>query len=123
MELIYAGKTKKCLPRVQFPSSFSLSFKPKHYSNEKESAKVLNTIDILYIAKKREKLFLNKGQAVLLMMDVFKVQMMDSVLKVLWNNNILLQSVLANCTYLFQPLDVQSNSNGIAKRLIGTLSK
>ena len=123
MELIYAGKTKKCLPRVQFPSSFSLSFKPKHYSNEKESAKVLNTIDILYITKKREKLFLNEGQAVLLIMDVFKVQMINPVLKVLWNNNILLQSVLANCTYLFQPLDVQSNSNGIAKRLIGTLSK
>ena len=84
---------------------------------------MLNTIDILYITKKREKLFLNEGQAVLLIMDVFKVQMINPVLKVLWNNNILLQSVLANCTYLFQPLDVQSNSNGIAKRLIGTLSK
>ena len=37
MQQINAGKTKKCLQRVQFPSSFSLSFNPKHYSNEDKS--------------------------------------------------------------------------------------
>ena len=114
MQLICAGKTKKCLTRVQFPSSFSLSFNPKHYSNAEESMKVLNDIIIPYVAKERERLGLNDGQAAVLIMDVFKGQMTDPVLKVL-SNNILLQSVPANFTYLFQPLDVQSGPNGFVK--------
>ena len=97
---------QKCLPRVQFPSSFSFSFNPKHSSNEEESIKVLNDIITPYVAKEREKLGLNEVQATLLIMNVFKGQMTDPVLKVLSNNNILLQNVPANFIYLFQPLDV-----------------
>ena len=59
---------------------------------------MLNNIVILYVAKEREKLGLNKGQAALLIMDVFKGQMMDPVQKVLSNKNILLQSVTTNFT-------------------------
>ena len=70
MQLIYAGRIKKLLPRVQFPSSFSLSFNLKHYSNEGESIKVLNDIVIPYVAKESEKLGLNEGQAALLIIDV-----------------------------------------------------
>ena len=51
-------------------------------------------------------------------MDVFKGQMTDPVLKILSNNNILLQSVPANFTYLFQPLDVRGGPNGFVKRLM-----
>ena len=72
MQLIYAGKTTESLPSVQFPSSFSLSSKPKHYSNEEESIKMLNDSVIPYAAKGREKLRLNEGQAPPLIMDVFK---------------------------------------------------
>ena len=61
LQLIYAGKTKICLPRAQFSSSFSLSFNLKHYSNEEELIKVLNDIVIPYVAKEREKLGLNEG--------------------------------------------------------------
>ena len=118
MHLIYAGKTKKCLPIVQFSSSFSFSFNPKHYSNEEESIKVLNDIVIPYVAKEREKLDLNEGQAALLIMDVFKGQMTDPALKVLSNNNIMLQNVPANFTYVFQPPDVQGGPNGFVKRFM-----
>ena len=107
MQLIYTCKIKKCLPRVQLPSSFSLRFKLKHYSNEEDSIKVLNDTVIPHIAKEREKLGLNEGQAALLIVDMFKRQMTDPVLKVLSNNNILLQSVPANFTFLFQPHDVK----------------
>ena len=68
LQFIYTGKTKKRLSRVTFPSSFSLSFKPK----QEESIKVLNDFVIPYVAKEREKLELNEGQAALLIMDVFK---------------------------------------------------
>ena len=61
---------------------------------------------------------MEKDQAALLIMDVFKGQMTSPVLKVLSNNNILLQYVAANFTYLFQPLDVQGGPNGFVKRLM-----
>ena len=84
----------------QESSFLSLSFNQKHYSNEEESIKVLNDIVIPNVAKEKEKLGLNQDQAALLIMDVFKAQMADPVLKVL-PNNILLQSAPANFTYLF----------------------
>ena len=49
MQLIYAGKTVQSIPRVKFPTGFSLSANPKHYSNTEESLKVLNDILIPYI--------------------------------------------------------------------------
>ena len=85
---------------VSQESSF-LHFNPRHYSNEEESVKVLNDTVISYVAKEKEKLSLNESQAALLIMDVFKGQMTDPVLKVLSNNSILLQSVPANFIYLF----------------------
>ena len=116
VQLIYGGKTSKSLPRVNFPKSFSLSANPKHYSNEQESIKVLEEIIIPYVKKERERLGMEKDQAALLIMDVFKGQMTSPVLKVLSNNNILLQSLPANFTYLFQPLDVQGGPNVMQKR-------
>ena len=61
---------------------------------------------------------MEKDQAALLIMDVFKGQMTSPVLKVLSNNNILLQSVPAIFTYLFQPLNNEGESNGFVKRLM-----
>ena len=46
---------------------------------------------------------LSKGQTALLIMDVIKSQMTDPVLKILSNNNNLLQNVSGSFTYLFQP--------------------
>ena len=102
VQVNYGGKTSKSLPRVNFPKSFSLSVNPKHYSNEQESIKVLEEIIIPYVKKERERLEMEKDQAALLIMDVFTGQMASRVLKVLSNNNIFLQSVPANFTYLFQ---------------------
>ena len=51
-------------------------------------------------------------------MDVFKGQMMEQVKDLLNENNIKLQKVPANLTYLFQPLDVQGGPNGHAKRFM-----
>lgn len=118
IQLIYAGKTKKSLPRVDFPKSFSLSANPKHYSNESESIKILEDIIIPYVQKERKKLGLKEDHYALLIMDIFKGQMTPKVLNVLKNNHILLQSVPANFTYLFQPLDVQGGPNGYVKRLM-----
>ena len=118
VQLICGGKNWKSLPKVNFPKLFSLSANPKRDSNEQESIKVLEEIIIPYVKKEGERLGMEKDQAALLVIDVFKGQMTSPVLKVLSNNNILFQSVPANFTYLFQPLDVQGGPNGFVKRLM-----
>ena len=118
VQLIYGGKTLKGLPGVNFPKSFSLRANPKYYCNEQGSIKVLEEIIIPYVKKERERLGMEKDQAALLIMDVFKGQKTRTVLKVLSNNNILLKSVPANFIYFFQPLDVQGGPNGFVKRLM-----
>ena len=57
MQLIYAGKTPRSIPRVDFPS-FSLSANPKHLSNTEESIKVINEVIVPYIISNREELCL-----------------------------------------------------------------
>ena len=106
------------LPRGNFPKSFSLGANPKHHSNEQESIKVSEEIIIPYVKKEMERLGMEKNQVALLIMDVFNGQMTSPVLKVLLNNHILSQSIPANFTYLFQPLDVQGGPNGFVKRPI-----
>ena len=44
MQLIYGGKTKQSLPKVNFPDSFSLSVNEKHFSNTNESLKLIEDI-------------------------------------------------------------------------------
>ena len=116
--MIYGGKTTKSLPRIEFPSSFSLSVNKKHYSNEAESIKLLEEVVIPYIIKERESLSLSSSHPALLIMDVFKGQMTDNVLKILEESNIITITVPANLTYLFQPLDVQGGPNGYVKHLM-----
>ena len=41
MQLIYGDKTDRSLLKVDFPKGFSLSVYPKHYSNEKETRKIM----------------------------------------------------------------------------------
>ena len=40
-QLIYGGKTERSLPKFKFPNEFSLSVNEKHFSNTKESLKIL----------------------------------------------------------------------------------
>ena len=95
MNIIYGGKTKKCLPRgVKFPSMFSLGYNPKHYNNEKEVLKYLDEVIIPYIDSERERLGL-PNQIAHLIMDVFKGQM-DAVFRKLDENDIKLIKVPAN---------------------------
>ena len=118
MPLIYGGKFSKSPLKVNVLKSFSLSSNPKHYSNKQELVKVFEKIIIPYVKKERERLGMVEDQAALLIMDIFKRQMTSPVLKVLSNSNMLMQSVLGNFTYLFQPPDVQGGPNGFLKRLM-----
>ena len=113
MQLIYGGKTVQSLLRFKFPESFSLSANPKHYSNTKESLKLLEEVIISYVVSERERLLLEKDHAALLLMDVFRGQMTRPVLQKLEEHRIFIVRVPPNMTNLFQPLDL--TVNGAAK--------
>ena len=87
MQLIYGGKTLQSLPRFEFPKSFSLSANEKHFSNTTESLKLLDEIIIPYVISERERQQLDINHRALLLMDVFRGQMTEPVLKKLRENN------------------------------------
>ena len=49
MQLIYGGKTQASYPKFKFPSSFSLSANPKHFSNTVESLKLISEVIVPYV--------------------------------------------------------------------------
>ena len=70
--------------------------------------KIIEDISVSYITKESEKLS-SANQPAILIMDVFKGQMTNPVLKKLEEYNILLTRVPGNMTHLFQPLDLTVN--------------
>ena len=79
---------------------------------------MLEHIIIPYVKKQRQNLSLDPQYPALLIMDVFKGQMTEQFKDLLNENNIKLQKVPPNLTYLFQPVDVQGCPNGHAKRFM-----
>ena len=73
LQLIYGGETNQSLPRHQFPKDFSLSVNPKHYSNEKESLKLIDEIVLPYVTKERQRL-VKRNQQLLLFLVSSKVK-------------------------------------------------
>ena len=118
MQLIYCGKTTKSIPRVSFPDGFLVSANLKQYRNDEESLKMMEHIIIPYVKNQSKILKLDAEYPAMLIMDVFKGQMTDPVKEILKKNNIVLQKIPANLTYLFQPLDVQGDPNGYAKKFM-----
>ena len=88
MQLIYAGKTTKCLLRFNFPDQYSLSFNETHYSNERESCKLIEEILKPYINKIIKQENLPVDQKSLVIMDVFTGQMTTAVLDMYKENTI-----------------------------------
>ena len=57
IQIIYGGKITACCPRgFVFPKGFSISHRPRHWSNETETLKLINEIVNPYIVKKRQEL-------------------------------------------------------------------
>lgn len=79
---------------------------------------MIEHIIISYVQNQRKALELDAEYPAMLIMDVFKGQMTNPVKDILKRNNIVLQKVPANLTYIFQPLDVQGGPNGYVKRFM-----
>ena len=105
-QLIYGGKTERSLPKFKFPADFSLSMNEKHFSNTKESLKILREVIIPYLVKKRKEEKLSSDHPTLLILDVFRGQLTEEVVSEMKEHNILMCQVPANMTHIFQPLDL-----------------
>ena len=110
VQLIYAGKTKRCHPSYVFPEEWNITHSSNHWSNEDTMVEYIQEVIVPYVESVREGL--NKPeQAALAIFDNFKGQLTEKVLQELEDNNI--QSVLvpANCTDRLQPMDLSVNKS------------
>ena len=109
MQLIYGGKTKRSLPRYEFPVSFSVRFTANHWSNTDKSLEFFDEIIFPYLEKKKEENGLPNEQHSLVIMDTFKGQDNDILKEFCSTNRCELVIVPHNLTNKFQPLDLSVN--------------
>ena len=53
-QLIYEGKTTRCLPCFQFPSTWNVTFTVNHWSNEGTIKEYIEKVILPYISKKKK---------------------------------------------------------------------
>ena len=117
MQLIYAGKTQRCLPKhVEFPKEFDVTFTPNHWSNEEKAIGLLDNIIFPYLKTTKEALGLPDDQKALLIFDVFRGQTTEKVTNHMLENDCVTLYVPNNLTDKFQMLDL--NINGHAKQFL-----
>ena len=106
-QIIYKGKTKKCLPSVEFPENWDVTYTQNHWANEKTTEDYIKKILMPYIKEKR--ITFGDEKAALVIFDRFRGQCTPHILSLLESNNIHIAVVPANCTDRLQPLDVSVN--------------
>ena len=111
MQLIYEGKTPRCLPQgISFPDNFNLTFTPNHWSNKDKVIEHLEKVVFPFIVEKRKELSLPDERKAILVFDVFKGQKTERVLHLIADNN---------CVCVFVPANMLDLTvNGPAKQFL-----
>ena len=108
-QLVYEGKTRRCIPKVSFPSGWDVTYTDNHWCNESTMKDYIHKIILPYVQKKRQELKLSCDYPALVLFDNFKGQCTTNILTTLDNNNINVLLIPANCTDCLQPLDISIN--------------
>ena len=108
-QLIYKGTTERCLPCIEFPKEWHITYSINHWANESTMVDYIEKILCPYIARKRSELNLDDTHPALVIFDSFKAQTTERVLKLLEDNYIYSIMVPANCTDRLQPMDISVN--------------
>ncbi len=106
IQLIYAGKTARCLPAY---GDWNITIIQNHWSNEATMVIYIDEIIAPYVRKVRDDLGLSPDQSALAIFDHFRGQLTPKVTECLEKYNILSVLVPASCTDRLQPLDVSVN--------------
>ena len=81
IQLIYASKTKRSLPKFDFPSTFNITYTPNHWANVDTCREFFEKIIKPYLQKIRQDLNLNNDRKALIIFDVFKGQFNQEIMK------------------------------------------
>jgi len=108
-QLIYEGKTSRCLPNYVFPEGFDITCNVTHWSNETTMLRYLEKIVFPYVSQKQEKLGFSLDFPALLLFDNFSGQCTPELLKTIDANHIYVVLIPPNCTDRLQPLDLSVN--------------
>ena len=108
-QLIYQGKTPKCLPSVSFPPDWHITYSENHWSNEQTMLHYLENILFPYVDHKRQELNLDSDHPALVIFDRFRAQCTSAILTLLEDKKVRVAIVPGNCTDRLQPLDVSVN--------------
>ena len=95
LQLIYQGKTTRCLPQVEVPPDWHITYSVTNDSTMKD---YVDKIIIPCIQKKREELNVLPDHRALLLFDHFKAQCTTPLLQILDNNDINVLLIPPNCT-------------------------
>ena len=108
-QVIYAGKTQRCLSSTKFPDDWNVTFTPNHWANEETTELHILTVLVPYFQQCRKKLSLSDDHAALVIFDRFKGQCTPRIMSLLEENHIHFVIMPANCTDRLQPLDISVN--------------
>ena len=108
-QIIYQGKTPRCLPNYDFPEKWDFTYSANHWSNETTMKEYIDNMLLPYIKEKRRNLNLADDYPALVLFDNFKAQCTSNLLTLLDQNKINVVLIPANCTDRLQPLDVSVN--------------
>ena len=109
IQLVYQGKTMKCLPKFQFPDGWDITHTSNHWCNEYTMHQYINKVILPYICNKRKDLKLPIDWPAVLIFDNFKGQCTSELLTLLDDHNINVILIPPNCTDRLQPLDLSVN--------------
>ena len=110
IQLVYKGKTPRCLPNVEsVPEGWHLTYSPSHWSTEQTMRDYIQKIVVLYIEKMRQTLKLADNYPALLLFDNFKAQCTQELLTLLDDNFINVLLIPPNCTDRLQLMDISVN--------------
>ena len=105
-QLIYQGKSPKCLPEIRFPEEWDITYTENHWSNEETTIQYIHNIILPFIHKQKTVKKLLPDQRALCIFDNFNAQLTSDVLQLLKDSFIDSVFVPANCTDQLQPLDL-----------------
>ena len=80
IQLIYEGKTRRCLPNYDFPKGFNVTYSPNYWSNTEKSVELFQKVIFPYLKNVKLSNKYPKEQMSLIIMDTFKGQDNDIVL-------------------------------------------
>lgn len=107
IQLIYRGKTNRCHPKYDFPTSWNITHSPKQWSNEKTMIEYTNDVIVPYFESHRDRL--GQEKAAIVIIDNFKGQATSAVNNLLEEHNIHVCLLPPNTTDKLQPMDIAVN--------------